>query len=490
MLPTDSQSLALPSLAPPLRRERVGPPHQEGRFEQLADWVFARPVDGGFLVIRSYPFNVLFMSPDELDAIRAFYAGHAPLPDGLHELLSRQHVLDPEPDPSHQLNRHVSAIMLVTTACNLACPGCFASGGDYGLGRAHMSSEVVQATLEYLKRQMRRLYLEDDYEGGSNLGLHFFGGEPFIVFDRIQEAVESATKVAADLSAELGREIRPDFFVTTNGTLMTPARVAFLREQKITVLVSVDGPNHDERRFYRSGKGSLTQALAAFQMLREAGVTVRLNTVALAEDVDKYGEVLEWFKAEVYKNVPSLSAYHTFSFEREGPGMPVGACGSCYALRDIDKYVEDLKQFNGLGYQLYELQLRRKLRSGGTFYKCSTGVKRIAVDPKGGVYPCQGFIDPAMSLGSILDPGFDHRATPVSRRLAARNIASLRPCRDCVFSALCPHNVDCAARAHYSLGGMERSTSTECAVWATTSWTRSSSAATSPGMRSRKVKLR
>lgn len=432
-----------------------GPPHQEGRYEQLADWVFARPVEGGFLLIRSYPFNVLFISAEELQAVRDFFARGSELPDELRQLLASHHVLDPEPNPGDELNRHVSAIMLVTTSCNLACPGCFASGGDYGLGSAHMSSEVVQATLEYLRRQIRALYVNDEYEGGSNLGLHFFGGEPFIVFDRIREAVISATRVAGELSDELGRDIRPDFFVTTNGTLMTPERVEFLREHDITALVSVDGPNHDERRFYRSGKGSLSKALDAFQMLRAAGVTVRLNTVVLADDVNRYGDVLEWFKTEVYKNVPSLSAYHTFSFEREGPGMPVGACGSCYALRNIDQYIEDLKQFNGLGYQLYEIQLRRKLRSGGTFYKCSTGVKRFAVDPEGCVYPCQGFIDPKMSLGSVLDPGFDHRSAPVSRSLAVRNIATLQPCRDCVFSALCPHNVDCAARAHYTLGGIE-----------------------------------
>ncbi len=433
----------------------AGPPQQEGRFEQLADWVFARPVEEGFLLIRSFPFNVLFVSPKELEAVRSRYASGTPLQADLQDLLSRHHFFDPEPAPGDQLNRHVSAIMLVTTACNLACPGCFAGGGDYGLGQGNMSSQVVQATLDYLTRQIRRLYVEDAYPGGSNLGLHFFGGEPFIVFDRLREAVLSATKAAGALSAELGRAIRPDFFVTTNGTLMTAERVEFLREHGVAVLVSVDGPGHDERRFYRSGRGSLSKALAAFQMLREAGVTVRLNTVVLAEDIDRYGEVLEWFRSEVYGHVPSLSAYHTFSFEREGPGMPVGACGSSYALRDIDKYVEDLKQFRGLGYQLYEIQLRRKLRSGGTFYKCSTGVKRIAVDPQGRVYPCQGFIDPQMSLGSVLDPDFDHRLTPVSRALAARNIATLHPCRDCVFSALCPHNVDCAARSHYTLGGIE-----------------------------------
>jgi uncharacterized protein len=413
-------------------------------------------VDGGHLLIRSYPFNVLFATDAELGELKAFFQGRGSLNSSFREILDRHHFLDGEPVPDDQLNRHVSAIMLVTTHCNLACPGCFASGGDYGLGPGHMSADVVDATVRYLERQIRDLYSMDGYEGRANLGLHFFGGEPFIAFDRMKQAVDMATDVAQSLSADLAKPIRPDFYVTTNGTLLTPERVAFLAEHNISVLVSVDGPDHDQRRFYRSGKGSLAKAVEAFRSLRDAGVTVRLNTVVLADDVDRYGEILEWFRSEVYGNVPSLSAYHTFSFEREGPGMPVGACGSCYALKSIDKYIDDLKQFNGLGYQIYEVQLRRKLRTGGTFYKCSTGVKRIAVDPKGIVYPCQGFIDPKMAMGSILDTDFNHRATPISRSFAARNIATLSPCRDCVFAALCPHNVDCAARAHYTLGGVEQ----------------------------------
>jgi radical SAM protein with 4Fe4S-binding SPASM domain len=94
------------------------------------------------------------------------------------------------------------------------------------------------------------------------------------------------------------------------------------------------------------------------------------------------------------------------------------------------------------------------MASGGTFYKCSSGVKRIAISPTGSVYPCQGFIDTKLEMGSILDPYFDHRQSAVSQCMSGRNIATLLPCRNCVFSALCPHNVDCAARAHYSLGGL------------------------------------
>jgi uncharacterized protein len=430
----------------------AGPPHQAGRFEQLADWLFIRRLGQRQLLIRSFPFNVVELSEWELAMVKAHLAGGRPLPRELGELLARHHFLDGEPDPEEHLNRHVSAILLLTTACNLRCSGCFASGGDYGLGRQHVTGEVVDATVAYLVRQLQQLH-EEGYRGRSNLGLHFFGGEPFIVFDRLQYAVLRAQSAATALSERLGCAVPTDFYVTTNGTLLDAGRAAFLREHDFTVLVSIDGPDHDERRAYASGRGSLAKALTAFRVLREAGVRTRLNTVVLDKDVGDFGTTLQWFKDQVYGDEPSLSVFHTFSFQREGPGLPVGTCGNSYPPQLMERYVSELKDFNSEGYQIYEVALRKKLQTGGTFYKCSSGVKRIAVGPSGLVYPCQGFVDPEMEMGSILDPDFDHRQTPCSQRMARRNIATLKPCRDCVFSALCPHNVDCAARAHYTLGG-------------------------------------
>jgi len=430
-----------------------GPPHQQGRFEQLSDWVFARQRGDRYLLIRSYPFNVVEVSSDDFAAVRAYFLDDAELPGELLGLLRRSHLLDGEPDGEKELNSHLSAILLVTTACNLNCAGCFASGGDYGLGRQHMSLKTIDATIGYLSRQIRRLH-DEGFTGRSTFGLHFFGGEPFIVFDRVRYATENAVREAADLSLELGREITPDFFITTNGTLLDAERVQFLCENNFTVLVSIDGPDHDARRAYASGQGSLAKAIRTFRDLREAGVTTRLNTVVLDKDVSEFGETLRWFKRAVYRDEPSLSIYHTFSFQREGPGMPVGMCGNTYPGAAMDKYIAELKDFNSVGYQIYEVALRKKMATGGTFYKCSSGVKRIAIGPGGRVYPCQGFVDPTLDMGSILDPNFNHHQSSAARRMRQRNIATLKPCRDCVFSALCPHNVDCAARAHYTLGGI------------------------------------
>lgn len=432
-----------------------GPPWQKGRFEKLADWLFARRKGDAYLVIRSFPFNVIELTEGELKLLKNYLNGQNDLPTEMREILSENHFLDPEPNAETYLTNHSSAILVMTTACNLKCSGCFASGGDYGLGIGHMSEAVIDATISYLAQRILSIYQADRFTGKSNLGLHFFGGEPLIAFDRIRYAVERTEENCLALSKQCGVPIEPDFFVTTNGTLLKPDKIRFFKDHQTSVLLSIDGPTHDERRKFGSGKGSLANVIDAFRALRAEGICTRLNTVVLGEDIINFKETLDWFRSEVYKEIPELSTYHTFSFQREGPGSPLGDCGTSYSPDKIEQYVEDLLDFNSLGYQIYETQLRKKLSMGGTFYKCSSGVKRIAISPEGRVYPCQGFIDKDFDMGSILDPHFKHRLTPISGQFAKRNIATLVPCRNCVFSSLCPHNVDCAARAHYTLGGMQ-----------------------------------
>ena len=91
-------------------------------------------------------------------------------------------------------------------------------------------------------------------ESGGRRGVHitFFGGETLMNFpllsgwwttpaDRLRRSAESI-----------------DFSLTTNATLLTPAIIEFLSENRIGVTVSMDGPPemHDELRVFANGRGS------------------------------------------------------------------------------------------------------------------------------------------------------------------------------------------------------------------------------------------
>ena len=71
-------------------------------------------------------------------------------------------------------------------------------------------------------------------------------------FPLLERVVEYANQQAA----ALGRSI--DFSLTTNATLLTPAIIEFLSDNRIGVTVSMDGPPelHDALRVFANGRGS------------------------------------------------------------------------------------------------------------------------------------------------------------------------------------------------------------------------------------------
>ena len=79
--------------------------------------------------------------------------------------------------------------------CNLRCKYCFASTGDFGVGRKLMDLETAKRAIDFLiEKSGDRKFLEVD----------FFGGEPSLNFDVVMQTVE----YARSREAETGKTFR------------------------------------------------------------------------------------------------------------------------------------------------------------------------------------------------------------------------------------------------------------------------------------------
>ena len=165
--------------------------------------------------------------------------------------------------------RHVD--FMLTRACNLRCSYCFV----YGEKRGHAPYAVIDRFLDILPRLTF---------GQKKCGITLMGGEPLLVFDRLKYFVESGGRRGLELS----------YSITTNGTLVTKEMLAFLRRNRIMLLLSLDGgkESHDRHRVDVSGKGSFELVanniplLLAYQGWTGARVTPTPETVGkLAADL-------------------------------------------------------------------------------------------------------------------------------------------------------------------------------------------------------------
>ena len=98
-------------------------------------------------------------------------------------------------------------------------------------------------------------------EGFPNLVVAFFGGEPLLAFGLLQEIVGDAEALSQS------RSWPTRFIVTTNGTMLTHSRTAWLAEHGLEVTVSIDGwpIAHNQQRTCVGGAPSHMQVAAGIR---------------------------------------------------------------------------------------------------------------------------------------------------------------------------------------------------------------------------------
>ncbi|MGZ8430173.1 MAG: radical SAM protein, partial [Candidatus Deferrimicrobiaceae bacterium] len=168
---------------------------------------------------------------------------------------------------AHPPLRLRTLVLMLTTSCNLACRYCYEDreegcvppddGQGWGGGAPReMSPESLRGSVKFLL---------DHCGENRKVSVTFFGGEPLLRFPLIRTAVGEARRMAR----EKGKEI--SFSITTNGTLLTREIAGFLKENGVSVCLSIDGPReiHDRNRPYASGRGSYDDVARGLSILME-----------------------------------------------------------------------------------------------------------------------------------------------------------------------------------------------------------------------------
>ena len=266
----------------------------------------------------------------------------------------------------------------VGALCNLRCGYCFAGSGNFGGDRSVMSAEVGRQAIDFLIA----------HSGARiNSEIDFFGGEPLLNFSVVKEIVAYGKQQAA----LQGKKFK--FTLTTNAVLLDESVIAYLNENNISVVLSLDGrPQvHDRMRPDCGGGGSYAQVRPRISRLVESrnneGYYVRGTYTKLNPDFD--ADVL---------HMADLG-YRQLSVE------PVVGNGEDYAFT-----AEDLPALYAAYDRLTEAYLSRK-REGRPFNffhfnvdinhgpcvakrlsGCGAGHEYFAVTPAGDLYPCHQFV--------------------------------------------------------------------------------------------------
>lgn len=312
--------------------------------------------------------------------------------------------------------------LLVTMDCNLRCEYCFASQGDYAMGRKVMSFETGKKALDFL--------LENSGDR-ENLEVDFFGGEPLMNWDVVKKLVE----YGRSREAEYHKHFR--FTVTTNGLLLDEEKMDFINKEMSNVVLSIDGRKdvNDRVRKRVDGSGCYDRIIPKFKELAEKrnyenyyvrGTFTKYNLDFASDVFHLYDQGFDQISVE------PVVCDHDEKYAITERDLP--AVFSEYERLAQLMLVNEKK---GKHFNFFHFML--DLDQGPCAIKrlrgCGSGNEYVAITSDGDIYPCHQFVGiPEYLMGNIHTGEFN---SDIKKDFAAAHIYNKEDCRKCWAKFYC-----------------------------------------------------
>lgn len=312
--------------------------------------------------------------------------------------------------------------LLIAQDCNLRCKYCFASTGDFGLGRKLMDFETGKKAIDFL--------LENSGDR-ENLELDFFGGEPLMNF----EVVKQVVVYARSKEAEYHKNFR--FTVTTNGMLLDDDKIDFINKEMSNVVLSIDGRKevNDRVRQRIDGTGCYDKIIDKFKDLVEKrhhqnyyvrGTFTKYNLDFTEDVLHLYEQGFDQISVEPVSSDGKMPYAIT---ERDLPRI----------FSEYEKLSNKIIEYgkNGKHFNFFHFMI--DLDQGPCAIKrlrgCGCGNEYVAINTDGDIYPCHQFVGiEQWKMGNLLDGTFD---TDRKKYFAETHIYTKPDCKNCWAKFYC-----------------------------------------------------
>lgn len=312
-------------------------------------------------------------------------------------------------------DRFVLTLML-THACNLRCTYCY--GGEK-FNRS-MPPAMGRKAIDRASASLNN---------AGRLELRFFGGEPLLEPDLIEELAEYARQQTAAQKTELG------MLITTNATVTDEKAWQILTRPDIDIALSVDGsPDaHDKHRCLADGSGTSDLVFQTLRRLLEMRERIRVVCVVSPDTVQQLAESVRFLR--------------DFGVREINLALDLSATWDDHAAASLEEAVKQCAQLwlEGLpDYHLswYDDKAARLADPNDAFCRCGFGKGDIAVSPAGNLYPCERLIgtdepsNPTRLPGHVLE-GDDFLFGPVCE------VRTAATCRSCAIDSICSTMCGC-----------------------------------------------
>jgi uncharacterized protein len=203
----------------------------------------------------------------------------------------------------------------------------------------------------------------------------FWGGEPLLEWDLIQQLVEYAENTEF-------KDVLVTFDGTTNGTLMTPDKLMFLRDHQINFMISLDGTQETHDRYRTNSYGAGSHAIIMKNMEKVLKYFPNLKA-----RMSPYPDRIAHFYEDV-KYMVEHGFYHLmFSpvYEMEW-GEKVWETWKEQCMRVVDL----IMYLRRRGIQI-QIEHFTTFQNGAQRHPCGAGRWYVGFETDGSIFPCHRF---------------------------------------------------------------------------------------------------
>jgi radical SAM protein with 4Fe4S-binding SPASM domain len=307
----------------------------------------------------------------------------------------------------------------MTTACNLRCIHCHASGGK---------PAPDELSTEEAKRMLSQLAEIKEFRM-----MAFTGGEPLVRDDLFELLAYSQALGFTNTMA-------------TNATLIDDAVAKRLRRCGVVIAaVSLDGFDAKTHDMVRGSQGSFQAALDGIRALRRAGILLHVNITAMEYNMNQIEQLMTL--------IDKLGTGILLMYQLVPVGRGRGISAATLDLDANEQLIRFMAQAQQVtkaimepvaGPQYWPFLLQRAgiddgplLRLAETvFHGCSAGRGFVYIKPNGEVWPCP-FIE--VNCGNVRDLPFSEiwTGSPVFMDLREREKRLKGRCGKCQYRRLC-----------------------------------------------------
>lgn len=273
---------------------------------------------------------------------------------------------EPVPRPARPPFNHL--VIMLAGGCNMGCTYCFERDVPIYKNPNLLTREKADDILDWFFR----------HQEGQTAHLQLYGGEPLLNWSVLQHVISRAEPWARDKGIELTK------YLITNGTLLNPERISWLKAHGVTIQVSVDGDpqTHNTFRVFKSGKPTLDVIKPNIDELARQGADFNLRAVLTRKNTDP---------KKVIQGLRDLGGTRV-SFEV----VATEAREAQFDDRDWDAFLEQHETYVNAPFSSWteipdEMKsvIMKLCQRQRVFYGCGAGVSEVTVAPDGNIYECQ-----------------------------------------------------------------------------------------------------